>query len=415
MFIIFKMFNLNHCCLTETENGVSILSYSQTESNGGIYKCLIFDEYNNEASSTYEIFTQDNMPVIFDITADSPQGLQMISNDEMEIMILQGSELYINCQHNGTSLIWSLPLKQQERDINPLSVKEIQLEDQGTYHCTVANPMGKSVQDHINILVIQPARMKNSETLIEIQPKSPLNLKCDAIIDERIQPFIFFEWSHNGVILQHNTSELSIESIEESQNFTCILKSTTNFLNEVSQNWQVQVKLQPQILPTFASKMAILKGSNQQIDCYAQGIPPPTLKMVENSTIEVYPRNVIPQVQPDSYDSHVSFVPTQEGKYQCLAQNQHGNSALALEIVLVEPTQVASGSNNSLVKANAGSQVSLHCNVSVDAKLLPFGVQTEWYKNEDKISDKKNLTIPYLIDREHSGTQKNPSLCADLL
>ena len=71
--------------LTETENGVSILSYIQTESNGGIYKCLVFDEHNNEASSTYEIFTQDNMPVIFDITADSPQGLQMISNDELEI------------------------------------------------------------------------------------------------------------------------------------------------------------------------------------------------------------------------------------------------------------------------------------------------------------------------------------------
>ena len=389
--------------LTETENGVSILSYIQTESNGGIYKCLVFDEHNNEASSTYEIFTQDNMPVIFDITADSPQGLQMISNDEMEIMILQGSELYINCQHNGTSLIWSLPLKQQERDINPLSVKEIQLEDQGTYYCTVANRMGKSVQNHINILVIQPARMKNSETLIDIQPKSPLHLKCDAIIDERIQPFIFFEWSRNGVILQHNTSELSIESIEESQNFTCILKSTMNFLNEVSQNWQVQVKLQPHVLSTFPSKMAILKGSNQQIDCYAQGIPPPTLKMVENSTIEVYPRNVILQVEPDSYDSHVSFVPTQEGKYQCLAQNQHGDSTLALEIVMVEATQVAN--NHSLVQANAGSEVTLYCNVSVDAKLLPLGVQTEWYKNEDKISqDKKNLTIPYLIDREHSGT-----------
>ena len=351
-------------------------------------------------------------PVIFDITADSPQGLQMIS--EAEIMILQGSELYINCQHNGTSLIWSLPSKQQTRDVNPLTIKNIQLEDQGTYYCTVSSdthtvssdPPESMTQNHIEISVIQPSRMINTEQQIEIQP-GPIHLKCDALIDEKIQEFLYFEWTQNGLILPQNSSEVTLE-LSEDANVTCALKSNLEFLNEVEQNWSIQVQLKPQVLPTFPSKMALLKGSNASIDCYAHGIPPPTLKMVENSTIEVYPRNVIGH--PDSYDSHLSFVPTQEGKYQCLAENQHGNSALAIEIMLVEPSIVSN--NNTLIQANAGSEITLLCNVSVDAKLDGFGVQTEWYKNGTKISDKQNLTIPYLMDREHSGMMVFIICCA---
>ena len=159
------------------------MSYNSiTRNAGGIYKCLVFDSYNNEASSTLEILINENLPVIFDIKTESPQGLEMISKNEM--MILQNSQLFIDCQHNGTSLVWSLPTKEQELDVNPLSIQNIDLENQGTYHCTVSS-MGKSVQSHLDVLVIQPSRMKQNEEII--------GQVCHQLIQ-------FLEWPLDGFL-----------------------------------------------------------------------------------------------------------------------------------------------------------------------------------------------------------------------
>ena len=70
---------------------------------------------------------------------------------------------------------------------------------------------------------------------------------------------------------------------------------------------------------------------------------------------------------------------------------------------MVEPTIV--NNNQSLIEANAGSEIVLHCNVTYDEKLVPFGIDIAWYKSDDPsiLSYEKNLTIPYLVDGEHSG------------
>ena len=54
---------------------------------------------------------------------------------------------------------------------------------------------------------------------------------------------------------------------------------------------------------------------------------------------------------------------------------------------------------------NAGSSITLDCGVEIDPKLHQFGVEISWWKNQTQLEiTSSNYTIPYLIDREHSGT-----------
>ena len=58
--------------------------------------------------------------------------------------MLEGTELTLNCIHNGSSVSWNLPNPNiSQQSLNPLVIPNAIIEkDQGTYLCTVSNSLG---------------------------------------------------------------------------------------------------------------------------------------------------------------------------------------------------------------------------------------------------------------------------------
>ena len=77
------------------------------------------------------------------------------------------------------------------------------------------------------------------------------------------------------------------------------------------------------------------------------------------------------------------------------------------EFVFIIFIAVTDFTNDTTVEANAGSNITLNCNVFIDPKLEQFTIAISWSKNGSAlISEEDGLldyTIPYLSFREHSG------------
>ena len=89
-----------------------VIPFISTESTG-LYQCSVMDEFGNEAISAIDIEVYDNMPVILDLNVTSKQGLYQVSSNEY--MLLEKSELVLNCNHNGTQITWSLPNNEEQK------------------------------------------------------------------------------------------------------------------------------------------------------------------------------------------------------------------------------------------------------------------------------------------------------------
>ena len=65
--------------------------------------------------------------------------------------------------------------------------------------------------------------------------------------------------------------------------------------------------------------------------------------------------------------------------------------------------------NDTTVQANAGSNITLNCNVVIDPKLEQFALAITWSKNGSALISEEdgllNYTIPYLSFREHTGSE----------
>ena len=413
----------DNCQIVESTEGTEDNSFSRTQTlvipfisteSTGLYQCSAMDEFGNEATSAIDIEVHDNMPVILDLNVTSKQGLHQVSSNEY--MLLEKSELVLNCNHNGTQITWSLPNDKEEEGVNPLVIETIDASiDQGEYVCTVSNSLNKSIQSRASIVIIQSTRIKEPEIdEIEIEPPGSLLLTCDAIIDQRVAESVYFQWSKDGVNLPVNQSELSIPQVskEDSGDYKCSLESIHGFLNQVEEHWTVKIKQSPTILPTFPASLPLLLGQNRTIICYGNGIPAPSIEWSITDKSEehlIQPRVVIPDEL--IFESSAEIIVTEAGIYKCQASNEYNNTFQGIEIITVHPTSITENDfkNDSIIQADAGSTITLDCNVVIDPELGQFGTDIMWLKNGSILTSVEgngllNYTIPYLSFREHAGS-----------
>ena len=68
---------------------------------------------------------------------------------------------------------------------------------------------------------------------------------------------------------------------------------------------------------------------------------------------------------------------TEAGIYKCQASNEYNETSQGIEIISVNPTSISENNgfkNDSSIQADAGSNITLNCNVDIDPKLGQFGI-----------------------------------------
>ncbi len=402
---VMDCFSSEQCQISEAQGGQQLTLKSVRPSDSGHYKCIAYDS-SKQTFNELQLNVKDETPKIFNINVSSAQGLEVMANPR-QFFLLENSELVLNCNHNGSKITWSLPNRSQVQDINPLVIDSVNIEDhQGDYFCTVSSSFGLSVQEFTSVAVIQPARIRSNDTsTVQVEPPNSVTLNCDAIVDERLISAVFIQWSKDDIVLAPNSSELNIDKVtkDDSGTYKCSLKSNFSFLNEVTQQWRLEVKQSPDIFPSFPSQLPLLQGDSKSVACYAKGIPNPTVHWEPSKDDGlIFPRNVMADMDP-SFDVVTHLDLNSSGIFKCLAQNDHGDAFLGIEVITVNATEMV-GENNTVIEADAGSAITLNCSIIYDPKLEDFGIDIKWFKDGNELSDDGvALTIPYLIDREHQG------------
>ena len=269
--------------------------------------------------------------------------------------------------------------------------------------------LGVAVQSSVNIVILQSIRIKEpSDEPIEVEPEQELKLVCDAMIDERIQDTISFNWYKDEEKLDIGGPELLIDRVGRNDGgiYKCSVTSSLRILVPVESSWTVQIIQSPKILSTFPHSLILLKGQTRHLNCSVKGLPTPNVewKFEDDSTNEIFPRKVVKDITDQDVGQEI-FV-DKPGVYTCEATNDHGASKLSIEVIFVDITTLPSDFiNGTTIEADAGTSIKLNCSVTLDDQLAPYGVTRRWFKDGTQLSETGEfLSVPYLVDREHSGS-----------
>ena len=327
-----QLLECNQTC--QILNNTELIVPSLTKS--GNFRCIAYDEFKEFTSDPVQVEIFQDIPTIIGINATSHQGIAQLT--EKQFMILENSELILNCNHNGSHISWSLPDHTKVEQVNPLVIDSVDIEvHQGNYFCTASNSVGNSVQSHLELVIVQGFRIKEPESRI-IEAEEGLQLTCDAIIDERLMSSVYFEWRKNEEILQNfNSSSLSIDQVTKNDagDYKCILKSTFSFIQSVEEQWTVKIKQAPEIFPSFPSSLPLIEGESVTLKCLTKGIPSPNIEWVKSGDlVEILPRNVI--LLTKDLDASAEIEIQSGGIYMCKATNDYGQTSQGIEVVSVQ-------------------------------------------------------------------------------
>ncbi len=402
------------CAITETGSDLKTSTLTLTSlrvANAGHYKCIAMTD-RGSGSSGYQLqIESETPPIIHEVAVIG--GYRVPDKVPVEFLVTKGTDVVLDCDYDGGARMqWTLP-DLSESSENPLAKSSVQAEtDQGRYTCSVMNKIGQAVQSHVDIVVVQPSRIQELPTgsnQIQAPLESTLELVCRAVIDARLlEQTPTYTWLKDDQIMDNvgNVNQLTIDRVEGNHKYTCLVKTV---LDNLRTDWTVSVKQSPIIAPTFPTKMALIQGQSVIVPCLASGIPHPEIEWVqEEPEVDVFDnREVVALNDVNAYDvKGLNVTISSGGLFKCIAINEHGRTELGLFVTMVKPTSMPDDFlNGTTLWYNAGDSLTLNCSINVDTELAKsFEITKSWTK-DGKILDEPGdyLTIPYLVDREHSG------------
>ncbi|CAF3618249.1 unnamed protein product [Rotaria sordida] len=282
-----------------------------------------------------------------------------------------------------------------------LTIKNAKITDEGKYRVLAENPLG-----HVE----SPAQLTILEHPIVDQPfgnvtqpiGSDVNLKCKVIGG---RPKATITWLKNGKefkpddrhktkVLPDGTCELSIKSIDETDNqdkYTLLVKNKVG-QNEINSTITVQAPLE------FVQPLKdqdVLSQSPCVLTVETNGIPKPTVKWFFNDQeIKNTPKTKLESKQ----NTHTLTLPktelTDEGTYKCVATNPDGTVETKAKISVCTKPKVEGKVNDVTVQINEPAELRTKFSA------IPKPTVT-WYKESDlktPIKPNNNIEISELPD-----------------
>ncbi|KAG1675437.1 Down syndrome cell adhesion molecule-like protein Dscam2 [Nymphon striatum] len=268
-----------------------------------------------------------------------------------------------------------------------------QKNDSGTYICSASNEMGKEdAVTKVTVFSIPPKLTKTFKSL-RLKPGETLNLHCSASGD----PLPTILWKVRDLIVQESgvtriqsdqingeiTSTLSISGITSSNGgfYKC---EAVNKISKVFHTELIQVYGPPKVWPI--SNITVVDGGRKQLTSSKK------MNKFKNGSLAIISVNK----QSD------------EGKYKCKAENEHGLTSIGAGYLRVIEKPVIIPLLRSIV-IKAGGRLYLHCSVSEGDPPIKFN----WLFNGLPLPHSLDLTIADAgfssiltsvnVNRAHSG------------
>ncbi|XP_051053557.1 neogenin isoform X2 [Phodopus roborovskii] len=343
---------------------------------------VVHSKHNKPDEGFYQcVATVDNLGTIVSSTAKlTVAGLPRFTSQPEPSSVYAGNSAILNCEVNAdlvTFVRWEQnrqPLLLDDRVVKlpsgTLVINNVTEGDGGLYRCIVESGGPPKYSDEAELKVLQgPEEMLNLVFLM--RPSSVTRVTGQSAVLPCVAsglPSPVIRWTKNEEVLDTESSErlvllaggsLEISDLTEDDagTYFCIADNGNKTI-------EAQAELTVQAPPEFLKQPANIYAHESMdivFECEVIGKPTPTVKWVKNGDV-VIPSDYFKIVKEHNLQV-LGLVKSDEGFYQCIAENDVGNTQAGAQLIILEhdvaiptlpPTSLTSATTDHLAPATTG-------------------------------------------------------------
>lgn len=313
-------------------------------------------------------------------------------------LVPYGKEFKVDCKASGSpepEISWSLPDgtvinnvmqaddsgRRSRRyilfDNGTLYFNKVGIAEEGDYTCHAENTLGKDeMKVHITVVAAAPRIKQNSKTYAQVKAGDTAMFDCEAIGEPK--PKIFWLLPSSDMIsassnryFLHVNGSLSVTKVRllDAGEYVCVARNSGG---DDTKLYKLDVVSKPPLINgLYTNKTVIkttaIKHSKKQIDCRAEGTPPPQVMWIMPDNIFLtapyYGSRITVHHNGTLEIRNVRSSDTAE--FICVARNDGGESLLVVQLEVLEMLRRPMFRNpfNEKVIAKPGKTTLLNCSV----------------------------------------------------
>uniref|UniRef100_A0A8C4I028 Neogenin n=1 Tax=Dicentrarchus labrax TaxID=13489 RepID=A0A8C4I028_DICLA len=315
---------------------------------------VVHSKHNKPDEGTYQcVVTIDNLGSISSRTARlSVAGMPRFASQPSPATVHQGNSHVVPCEVNSDLV----PFTRWEKDRQPLelSARLVQLPsgalvisnaseaDAGLYRCLVEN-VGPSKSSDEAQLQIVPETGEDRKLEFLVQPVSVTKVVGASVLlpcAATGYPVPHIRWMFGDKLLEESEGrvellgggsiQISNLTEEDAGIYTCMADNANATI-------EAQAQLTLQVPPQFAKRPANIYAHESMdivFECEVSGSPAPTVKWVKNGDA-VIPSDYFKIIKEHNLQV-LGLVKSDEGFYQCLAENDAGNIQSSAQLIILD-------------------------------------------------------------------------------
>ncbi|XP_052543444.1 immunoglobulin superfamily member 10 isoform X2 [Tympanuchus pallidicinctus] len=290
--------------------------------------------------------------------------------------------------------------------------------EEGDYTCYAQNTLGRDeMKIHITVVTAAPRIKHSHKTYIKVKAGDTALLDCEAAGEPK--PKIFWLLPSSDMIssstdrhLLHTNGSLSVRRAKllDAGEYMCVAR---NAGGDDTKLYKLDVVAKPPIINGLYTNKTIIKvtavrHSKKQIDCRAEGTPPPQIMWIMPDNIFLtapyYGSRIV--VHKNGTLEIRNLRPSDTADFICVARNDWGESMLVVRLEVLEMLRRPMFKNpfNEKIIAKPGKTITLNCSVDGNPPpevswMLPNGT---WFSKGTRMSE-------FLPGSHGTLTIRNPS------
>ncbi|XP_069577980.1 netrin receptor DCC [Brachyistius frenatus] len=230
-----------------------------------------------------------------------------------------------------------------------LQVSRVQPPDSATYRCLADNPGSTRTGTDAELRVLPEPGLTRNLQFLQRPSRVTALLGTDTVLECSASgyPTPSIQWRRGEELIQswNNKysllagSNLIIRSVtdDDSGGYSC---TATNKNHNITEHAELSVLVPPQFL-NYPTNTYAFESTDIELECAVTGNPPPTVRWMKNGE-EVIPSDYF-QIVDGSNLQILGLVKSDEGFYQCVAENSAGSSQAMAQLLLREPVSPSPG------------------------------------------------------------------------
>uniref|UniRef100_A0A8C9L8K2 Immunoglobulin superfamily member 10 n=1 Tax=Pavo cristatus TaxID=9049 RepID=A0A8C9L8K2_PAVCR len=339
-------------------------------------------------------------------------------------LVPYGKDFQVDCKASGSpapEISWSLPDgtvinnamladdsgRRTRRyvlfDNGTLYLNRAGVTEEGDYTCYAQNTLGRDeMKIHITVVTAAPQIKHSYKTYIKVKAGDTALLDCEAAGEPK--PKIFWLLPSSDMIssstdrhLLHANGSLSVRRAKllDAGEYMCVAR---NAGGDDTKLFKLDVDAKPPIINGLYANKTIIKvtavrHSKKQIDCRAEGTPPPHIMWIMPDNIFLtapyYGSRIV--VHKNGTLEIRNLRPSDTADFICVARNDWGESMLVVRLEVLEMLRRPMFKNpfNEKIIAKPGKTTTLNCSVDGNPPpevswMLPNGT---WFSKGNGMSE----------------------------